>query len=1404
MPFIPLEEKKAAYREGFIPLEEKNNNEQSYSFDGAIKTIESIGSVYPVAEAAASLATQAVALPVAGLAGLGSIATKAVGLTDIDPADVVNNVAGALTYQPYSDLGQHFTGAVMYPFEKLAEAGRAAGDKTLAVTGSPAAATAIDTAINALPMGLGAVKPKGTLSRAANVAEQHAALQAEALPQHINTEIKQSIQAIPDHQQAANNAHLIPDGETPQIKSTPENLSPTTEIVQSDHIAQPLIETPKQTPINDIRTLSAEAETMPLPQETIMQKPAVESIAQDASNYKFATRDDQYTPDGLATFKQNENINSASIEPLSESTLPFGHKRNYSLNEMVTNQLDDSSISNQMPNTPIDQIRNSWAPGANYKSIGIDKPATGIALADKPIRREDVIIPFIKALDTTLYEGRVKGKNRLGFYIPKLGAVRIKNKSDLEVSAHEIAHLIDDRVPEISQAWKQGENAKIFADELRSVSYDKSKIYEGFAEYIRLKLTQPEQANARAPKFDAWFDDFTNRHQYGPAIKQAQTGMTAWFNQDALHRAQSKIGMQRDLNGALDGVFDKFRQATVDDLHGIYRMERNLKGKVEPLGAYEISRNTRGAAAIVDGAIKYGAPTKKADGSFGFTGHGLEKILEPVAGELEQFLMYSVGRSANELMIQGREKLFTREEIKSMTALEKPEFKKAFSDYQKFNNSVLDFAEAHSVLNPQIRQLFNRQSYIPFYRAGQPGTHNVGGVTGNWSGIKKLTGGDENLRPILGNMIQNTSMLIEASLKNEARLKIVELANNKGGGKFLVRIEADQRPVKIDKSQVKDELLKASGIDPTAARLGNLNAEQVKLVNTIDQSIEQAPGFFEFMLHNQAPSGNVMAVLRNGKPEYYEVADPLLFRAVQSLNRPAQNWVIRLLGMPKRIGQATITLTPDFMVANLARDTIMASIMSKAGFRPAVDSFRGMASRIKSDPIYQEFIANGGGFSSYLRDEHTFRAHLERFYTSKGIDYKTVLDTPDKLLYGLETIADAFEMSSRLGEYKRMREQGAHPRHAAYVAREISTDFAMRGDSRELGFMYDTVMFLRPAVLSWDRMYRGLKHDENRAAIAAKAGTLALMSVGLYLINRDNPEYQDLPDWDKDTAWHFFIPQSDGSSLHLRYPKIWEIGALASISERTTGKLLDDDPKLGGNVADIVRNTFNLNLMPQIISPLYEQATNRNNFTKSPIETPGMDNLQPFLRAKPNTSETLKQLGLATRNMEENLQIPPARAEALLRGYFGTWAMYGLMLSDQALFGKELPARRTDELPVVRRFYEGSPAKHTKYETMFYDLLGEAERLHGTIKALDKSNKEAMADEFSDEPASNHLRRLQRAQRNLQSITKDMNSIKISNNSREDKRIELDALIKERNELLKSTVTDQEMPQKNKGFSPIQ
>lgn len=1515
--FIPLDDAQ----QEFIPLAQQTDDKPSL-FAPAFETLKDIGRVYPVAEAGANLVSQAVALPVAGIAGMGAAATKALGLTQANPEDVVNKVGGALTYQPKTDSGKHLTGVVTLPFEKLQEAGQWAGGKTLDATGSPVAATTVDTAINALPMVIApAVKGAKALikDRAPVIENAPEAVPAQAVPVAASAveQPRGFVPLAPDTPQAANpgrgaaeTAGVIPTpirarenapaaeltgsvaGDSPALRQAAPEAPRQGAQVLPDTPPQSVPVRPEADPVALAGELPADsaagAETRLQPEGALGQggdsrgftpieaAPAVAGIRSGAElgressavgtegltatdlqqvntdpviakANRLAELNDTFDgpnprPLTIAEIKErqalkHEATTTAAVNRLGqiageESTInahldnmaqkygdgpEFIDQRTQLQDRLSTLAVERNSIAKSHPASIADVsenevrpsglsaghpparttagttaepmhdmaagVQNAWAPGANYAPLLDDAraPVSGaksVADLPPPLRREKILGEFAKDLGTTIYEGRVKGK-RLGFFRPKLQEVRIKKASDLEVAAHEIGHLLDDRVPAISRAWRTD---KALREELKGISYDHSKVNEGYAEGVRLYLTQPDVLKAKAPLVHKWLDDFANTHAYGPALRRAQKGMTGWFGQDALNRARSKIGDHKPLSDYFDGAWDKFRQSTVDDLHGIMRMERNLTGKINPIGAYESARLSRASHSITDGALRFGAPVKKADGSFTFKGKGLEEILKPVAQNLDDAMLYFVGRSSRELMTQGREHLFTPGEIDAMLKLKRPEFDTAFKEYQAFNKAVLDFAEAQGVINPESRRLWQRTQYLPFQRVGS--TDGFKGKPGDWSGIKALTGGTENIRDVLGNMVSNAAQLIDKSVKNEARLKVAALANETGGGKFMVKIDAETRPVKVDKQQALDGLLKAMGIDRHAP---DLPKNVRKLIEDLDTDLTKSPGMMEFFVGNQPPAGgNVVAVLKDGKPTWYEVGDPVLYRALSALDRPPKHWIVKWLGMPKRIGQTSITLTPDFMVANIARDTIMGSIMSRSGFRPVMDSLQGMRLRMTHDPLYKDYIANGGGLSSIYMDDSRFKAKLERFYSRQGIDYRTVLDAPDKILNAVETIADAFEMSTRIGEYKRAIDKGEHPRHAAYQGREVSTDFAMRGDSKVLGFMYDTVMFLKAAVISMDRLYRGVAHDPNKGAIAVKSGILALASVALYLHNRDNPRYQDLNNFDKDSNWHFFV-----NNKHFRYPKIWEVGALSSIAERTAEKLIADDPKgLGADFVRIVKNTFGLNAMPQAIAPLYEQATNRNSFTNAPIETPGMESMQPFLRAKPNTSETLKAAGMATRDLPESLQINPVRTEALLRGYLNTWALYGLALSDQAFFGDKLPEARIDQLPVLRRFYSQDPPQHTKYETMFYDMLGEAKRLRGTMRELDRLGHRDIADEKELDPMASEAKPLERAARNLSGINADMRQVRRGDATPAEKRRRLDELTVERNALLKATVLD--------------
>jgi hypothetical protein len=103
-----------------------------------------------------SLLSGLVAQPVAGLAGLATGAGNALGLTKREPADVVREISGAMTYEPKTTGGKNAMSAVGYLPEKFGELAHGAGEKVSDLTGSPGLGTLVNTGMNVIPAVLGA------------------------------------------------------------------------------------------------------------------------------------------------------------------------------------------------------------------------------------------------------------------------------------------------------------------------------------------------------------------------------------------------------------------------------------------------------------------------------------------------------------------------------------------------------------------------------------------------------------------------------------------------------------------------------------------------------------------------------------------------------------------------------------------------------------------------------------------------------------------------------------------------------------------------------------------------------------------------------------------------------------------------------------------------------------------------------------------------------------------------------------------------------------------------------------------------------------------------------------------------------------------------------------------------
>ena len=84
-------------------------------------------------------------------------------------------------------------------------------------------------------------------------------------------------------------------------------------------------------------------------------------------------------------------------------------------------------------------------------------------------------------------------------------------------------------------------------------------------------------------------------------------------------------------------------------------------------------------------------------------------------------------------------------------------------------------------------------------------------------------------------------------------------------------------------------------------------------------------------------------------------------------------------------------------------------------------------------------------------------------------------------------------------------------------------------------------------------------------------------------------------------------------------------------------------------------NTFAFDL-PQIIRPAVDLYANKDNFTKAPIEGPGMERLSKAERMTPDTSPLAIMLSRgANILLPEKAEVSPLQMDYAMQAYFG-WA----------------------------------------------------------------------------------------------------------------------------------------------------
>jgi hypothetical protein len=868
-----------------------------------------------------------------------------------------------------------------------------------------------------------------------------------------------------------------------------------------------------------------------------------------------------------------------------------------------------------------------------------------------------------------------------------------------------------------------------------------------------------------------------------------------------------------------------FRQGLVDQYAAWETLEKGenageLLDATE--SAYKAMRMTQNLHSVMASILRHG-PLQYIKGGFKVKKSmgGFEAIFEPLAkaGKLRLWKGWAMANRAQRLKREDREKLMTDGEIVELLKLgaEHPEFQGYMDKWTAFNKEMLNMAEAAGLINAEQRAVWEHSDYVPFYRildgdmiAGTD--RGKGGIQGQRSGIRKLTGGESQVNDIIENMVMNMSSMTDRAMKNVAAQRAVALGLQTGTiekaapnirsaivlGKPTMKAVDEKvdeiAPEKIHElamalDEINEELNDPELTDKKKATLER-QAEQAEteLENWTDRmgfSLRGVPSDMRKELLKTLqlvpPSEpDIISVMVDGKPEYYRVLDPMLYNGITSLSPMQLGGVMKIFRMSKRLLTEGVTMDPAFMLANVIRDTMSAFVIT--GKTSPLGVMGGFAKALREDTSLVSIMAAGGGSGGFYR---TDPQDVSKIISTKlrKIDKRTILDSPKKLWEAWHKVGAASEAANRIAIFDKVKKQGGTDSEAAYQALNL-LDFSMRGEWKAVRLLIEMVPFLNARMQGLYRLGEGF--NENRTAFVLRGGIIMGATMALLAANWDDPRYEELDEWDKDTYYHFWI---DGQ--HYRLPKGFEVGAIFStIPERlmrfATGK--DTTREAAVSVLRMFSETFAFNPTPQLLHPIIEEIANRKFFTGSTIVPLGLEKLDPEAQHRPWTSEAAVAAGELTG-------ASPLRIQHVINGYLGSMGGYLLSLADAGVrLGTDKPVEpelRFDEIPVWKRFVRSDPPRSTKFKTEFYRLKRDAAKAYNTVR--DYRNR-GMAKDAKEFLAANRDRvatykGLHRAGLAMSEMNKAMRSIQESRTMNAgEKRRRIDLILKRQNELSKRMV----------------
>ncbi len=464
------------------------------------------------------------------------------------------------------------------------------------------------------------------------------------------------------------------------------------------------------------------------------------------------------------------------------------------------------------------------------------------------------------------------------------------------------------------------------------------------------------------------------------------------------------------------------------------------------------------------------------------------------------------------------------------------------------------------------------------------------------------------------------------------------------------------------------------------------------------------------------PKGNIIEVFEGGKRKFYEVPKNL-YESMTGLNETSSGLFIKLMSIPANILRTGATITPEFALRNPIRDQWTAFMQTQLGFRPFIDPVGAVADILGKKERYYDWLRAGGAYSTFTE---LSRPNLRK--TVNDLTGNKSLLSNLNIISRAQDVSQLFEQATRLGVFKAGERKGLTPVEAAFESRESTIDFARRGaKTKDLNRV---IAFFNAGVQSLDKSIRSAA--AHPASFTAKGiATITIPSALLYMVNRNDADYFEKPQWERDLFWMTKGP----GGYYIRIPKPFLYGQVFGSSvERFLSHLDKTDPeafkgfiKTLIDAATPVQGDPAAVIIPTGLKPLIENETNWSFFKQRSIIPQGKVNLIPEEQYGRYTPESAKAIG-------RTFGVSPSKVENLATGIAGGTGRYALEAADIAgRLTNILPPKETQrptevtDIPAMRGFVSRRAESSPESIQRLFERFKEVDQAHATLSSYERT-----------------------------------------------------------------------------------